>query len=75
MAALDLPVMARSIRVDEFVSDAALNSSCPEQGGRVPPAGGKAVGELKPVIHLDTLHLDAPAGYHRTSLFRKAAEE
>ena len=62
VAALYFAVVARGIGTDKFMPDSEAGSSCFEQGGKIPLAGGKAVGELKPVVGLDTLYPDAPAG-------------
>ena len=42
-----------------------------EQGGQITLAVGKAVGELKPVVRLDTFHPDAPAGIPLGQLFEE----
>ena len=62
VAALDLPVVARRIGTDKLVSDTELCSGGLKQGGKIPLAVGKAVGELKPVVSLNALYPDAPAG-------------
>lgn len=51
----------RCIGTDELVPDAQPSSSCFKQRGKIPPAGGKAVAELKPVVCLNTLYPNTSA--------------
>ena len=64
-------VVAGCIRTDEFVPDAWFSGGSFKQGGKVPLAVGKAVGELKTVIRLDALHPDASAGIPLPQLFQE----
>ena len=61
VAALDLTVVPRSIRANEFVADPQLGSRLFEQRRQITFAVGKAVGKLKAIVRLDTLDLDAAA--------------
>ena len=71
VAAFRLAVVAGCIRTDEFVPDAWFSGGSFKQGGKVPLAVGKAVGELKTVIRLDALHPDASAGIPFDQLFQE----
>lgn len=68
--ALNLFVMSRGVGADELVGVAKLGGSL-KQGGQVPLAVGKTVGKLKPVVRLDSFHLDAPAGIPLPQLLRE----
>ena len=61
VAALNLAVVAGRVRTDELVEDAQLSGSFLKQRRQVPFAARKPVGEFKPVVRLDTFHLDPTA--------------
>ena len=61
VAALDLSVVSWGIGTDELMPYAQILCGGFKQGGQVPPGVGEAVGELKAIVGLDTLHGDAPA--------------
>ena len=61
VAALHLAVVPWGIWFDELMPDAQLSSGGLEQCEKVPFAVGEAISELKAIIGLDTLHLNAPA--------------
>ena len=61
-ATLYFAVASGGIGADELMTDAQFGSSGFKQRGDVPLTVGKAVGELKPIVRLDTFHLDAPTG-------------
>ena len=71
VAALYLAVVARRIGADELVADTQLGSGGLKQGGQIPLAVGKTVGELKAIVCLDTFHPDAPAGIPLDQLFQE----
>ena len=71
VAALDLPIVAGGMGLDELVPDPQFPGSFLEQGGQITLAVGKAVGERKPVVRLDTFHPDAPAGIPLGQLFEE----
>ncbi len=56
MAAFHLSVVAGRIGTDELVPYAQLSGRCLKEGFQVALAVGEAIGELKTVIGLDTLH-------------------
>ena len=62
VAALHFAVVARCIGTDQLVADAKPDSGGLEEGGHVPLAVGKTVGELKAVVRLNAFYPDAPAG-------------
>lgn len=62
VAALYFAVVSGGIGTDELMPDTQLGGSGFKQGGDVPLAVGKAVGKLKAIVSLDTLHPDAPSG-------------
>ena len=61
MAALHLAVVPWSIWFDELMPDAQLSGGGLEQYEKTPFAVGEAISELKAIVGLDTLHLNAPA--------------
>ena len=61
VAALYLAIVPRGVGPDKLMADAELLRCRLEQGGQIPFAVGKAVGELKAIVCLHTLHPDAPA--------------
>ena len=69
MAALNLAIVPGRVRPDELMADAELLRCRLEQGGQIPFAVGKAVGELKAIVCLHTLHPDAPASIPLYQLF------
>ena len=63
VAALHLTVVAWGIGTDELVADTQVGGGGLKQRRAVPACLlGKAVGELKAIVGLNTLHPDAPAG-------------
>ena len=71
VAALNLTIMPWGIRSDELVANAKFLRCRLKQRGQIPLTVGKAVGELKAVVCLDTLHPDAPAGIPLHQLFQE----
>ena len=71
VAALHLSVVARGVGADELMSDAQLGGSGLKQSRQLPPAVGKAVGELKAIVGLNAFHPDAPAGIPADQLFEE----
>ena len=71
VAALHLAVVARRVGTDEFVSDAQSGGSDFKESGQIFLAVGEAVGELKAIVCLDTLHPDTPAGIPLDQLFQE----
>ena len=61
VAALHLVVVPWSIWFDELMPDAQLSGGGLEQYEKTPFAVGEAISELKAIVGLDTLHLNAPA--------------
>ena len=62
VATLHFAVVAWGVRADELVADAQFSGGGLEEGWAVLPACEEAVGELRAIVGLDTLHPDAPAG-------------
>ena len=62
MAALDLAVVGWSIGTNKLVPDAELCGGVLKESRNIPFGIGKAVGELKAVVSLDALNVNAPAG-------------
>ena len=62
VTAFHLSIVAGSIGTDELVAYSQLSGRCIEEGCQVTLAAGKAIGELKTVIGLDTLDEIAFAG-------------
>lgn len=58
---LDLAVVSGRVWSDELMPDAQTQCGSLKQGGQVPLGIGEAVGELKAIVGLDTLHGDAPS--------------
>ena len=61
VAALDLTVVPRCVRANEFVPDVQLGSRLFKQRRQIALAVGKTVGKLKAVVRLDTFYLDTSA--------------
>ena len=61
VAALYFAIVPWGVGPDKLMADAELLRGRLEQGGQIPFAVGKAVGELKAIVCLYTLHPDAPA--------------
>ncbi len=59
MAAFYLSIVAGRIGTDELVPNSQLSGRYLKEGFQVAPAAGKAIGEFKTVIGLDTLHGNA----------------
>ena len=66
VAALHLTIMPRSIWANELMPDAKLGSSPFKQRRQIAFAVGKAIGELKAIVRLDTFHLDTAASMPRS---------
>ena len=62
MTALHLSVVPGSIGANEFVANSQLFGRCLKEGFQIALAIGKAIGELKIVIGLNTLDGNAFAG-------------
>ena len=62
MTAFHLSIVAGSIGADELVANSQLSGRCLKEGFQIAPATRKAIGELKTVIGLNTLHGNAFAG-------------
>ena len=62
MAAFHLSVVPGSIGTDELVANSQLSGRCLKEGFQVALAAGKAIGEFKTVIGLNTLDGNAFAG-------------
>ena len=62
MTALHLSIVAGRIGADELVANSQLSGRCFKEGFQVAPAAGKAIGEFKTVIGLETLDGNAFAG-------------
>ena len=62
VTALYLAVVAGRVGADELVSDAQFSNGGFEESRQILFTVGKTVGELKPVIRLDTLHPNPPVG-------------
>ena len=71
VAALYFAIVPWGVGPDKLMADAELLRGRLEQGGQIPFAVGKAVGELKAVVCLDTLHLDTPASIPLYQLFQE----
>ena len=71
MAALHLTVMPRRIRANEFMPDVQLGGGLFKQSRQVALTVGKAVGKLKAVIRLHTLHLNSAARIPRSQLAKE----
>ena len=69
VAALYFAIVPWGVGPDKLMADAELLRGRLEQGGQIPFAVGKAVGELKAVVCLDTLHPNTPAGIPLHQLF------
>lgn len=65
VAAFNLSIVTGRIKTDELVPYAQLSGRCLKEGFQVTLAVGEAIGELKTVISLDTLHGDAFASKMR----------
>lgn len=59
MASFDLAVVPWGIWANELMADAQLSCGSFKQGSQVSLGVGEAVGELKAIVGLDTLHGDA----------------
>ena len=68
MVTLHFAIVAWRIGTDELVADAEPSSGALKQGGQVSLTVGKAVGEFKPVVLLDTRHGNAFTGKMRNDL-------
>ena len=62
MTAFHLSVVAGRIGADKLVANSQLSDRCLKEGFQIALAAGKAIGELKTVIGLDTLNSNAFAG-------------
>ena len=62
VTALHFTIVTGLVGTNEIVPNTELDSGGLKQGGQVPLAVGKAVGELKTVVRLDALHSYSPAG-------------
>ena len=62
MTAFHLSVVPGSIGADELVANSQLSGCCLKEGFQVALAAGKAIGEFKTVIGLNTLDSNAFAG-------------
>ena len=71
VAALHLAVMAGRVGTDELEPDAQRGGSSLKQGGQIPPAVGKAIGELGAIVSLDAFHSDSSAGIPLEQLFEE----
>ena len=71
VAALHFTVVAWRVGADELMPYTKLGGSGLKQSRQIPSAAGKAVGELKAIVGLDTLHPDAPAGVPLKQPFQK----
>ena len=65
VTALNLSIVAESIGADELVANAQQPSCCLKEGFQVALAAGKAIGEFKTVIGLNTLDSNTFAGKMR----------
>lgn len=61
VATLDFFVVAGRVGANELVPDAKRGSGGFKERREIAPAVGKAIGELKAVIRLNTFHPDSPA--------------
>ena len=68
MAAFHLSIVAGRIGADELVPNSQLSGRCLKEGFQVAPAAGKAIGEFKTVIGLNTLDGNAFAGKMHNNL-------
>ena len=71
VTALDLASVPRRIRADQLVPDARFGGSPFKQRWQIAFAIGKAIGELKAVVCLHTLHLDAASRIPRRQLSKE----
>ena len=71
VAALYFAIVPWGVGPDKLMADAELLRGRLEQGGQIPFAVGKAVGELEAIICLHTLHPDAPACIPLHQLFQE----
>ena len=71
VAALHLAVMAWRVRTDKFAADTKPGSGGLKEGGQIPPAVGKAIGELEAIVSLDAFHSDSSAGIPLEQLFEE----
>lgn len=71
VAALHLAVVTGRVGTDEFVADTKPGSGGLKEGGQLPPAVGKAIGELEAIVSLDAFHSDSPAGISLDQLFEE----
>ena len=71
VAALYFAIVPWGVGPDKLMADAELLRGRLEQGGQIPFAVGKAVGELKAIVCLYTLHPDAPACIPLHQLFQE----
>ena len=62
MTAFHLSVAPGSIGADELVANSQLSGRCLKEGFQIAMAIGKAIGELKTIIGLNTLDGNAFAG-------------
>ena len=71
VTALHFTIVAWSIGADELVADTQLGGGGLKQSGKITPAVGKTVGELKSIVSLDTFHADTSAGVPLEQLFQE----
>ena len=62
VATFHLAVVTWGVGTDEFMTDTQTGSSSLKEGGQIPLAVGKTVGELKAIVGLDAFHPNAPTG-------------
>ena len=71
VAALDLSVVARCVRTDQFMPDIQFGGRPLKQSRQLALPAGEAVGKLGTVVRLDTLHLDPAARIPRGQSAKK----
>ena len=73
MTAFNLTVVARCVWFYELMPDSQISSRFLKQSHLIAFAVGKAVGEFKAVVGLDTLYPDTPAGIPLEQPFEKVS--
>ena len=71
VAALHFAIVPRRIREDQLVPDGQFGGCSFKQRLPIAFAVGKAIGELKTIVRLDTFHLDAAACVPRRQFAKK----
>ena len=71
VAALYFSIVSWRVGTDELVSDTQLGGSGLKQSREIPLAVGEAIGKLKTIVCLDTLHPDPSADIPLEQLFEK----